>query len=137
MLCNPTSFYPAKIDPLLFFQDVNLEKLEVMNTYDNLIKKGEFSKANEYINSQEGICGYFADFLNAIENRICSLQEHLLTIGPRQPFVYSDEEPLLVKGTGTYGLLSDYTNEQLNKYTHTELVTFANSRVSNEEIIWI
>ena len=74
MLCNPLSFYPDGIDPLIFFQDVNLEKLEIMNTYDNLIKQGKYSEANEYINGQEGIYGYFADFLNAIENRIYNLQ---------------------------------------------------------------
>ena len=137
MLCNPLSFYPDKIDPLLFFQDVNLEKIDIMDTYDNLIKKGKYSEANEYINSQSGICGYFADFLNAIENRIYNLQTHLLTIEPKQPFIYSDEEPLLVKDAGTYNLLSDYDHSALEEYTHEELTTLSNSKVSNSEIIWI
>lgn len=137
MLCNPLSFYPDKIDPLIFFQDVNLEKVEILNTYDNLIKKDKYSEASEYINSQEGICGYFADFLNAIENRIYNLQEHLLTIEPKQPFIYSDEEPILAQREGTYDLLSDYTNEQLSNYTHEELSVLSNNRVPNNEIIWI
>lgn len=137
LLCNPLSFYPDKIDPLIFFQDINLEKVENMNTYNDLIKKGKYSEANEYIKSQEGICGYFADFLNTIENRIYNLQAHLLTIEPKQPFIYSDEEPLLLKGDGTYDLLADYTNELLSNYTHEELTTLSNSKVSNSEIIWI
>lgn len=137
MLCNPLSFYPDKIDPLIFFQDVNLEKLEVMNTYDNLIKEGKYSEASKYINNQEGICGYFADFLNAIENRIYNLQAHLLTIEPKQPFIYSDEEPVLVKDAGTYNLLADYTNDQLSNYSHEELSTLSNSKIPNNEIIWI
>lgn len=93
MLCNPMSFYPAKVDPLIFFQDINLEKADVMETYHHLIRKQKYDLANEYIRSQEGICGYFAVFLNAIENRIYNLQEHLLTIEPKQPFISSDTEP--------------------------------------------
>lgn len=96
MLCNPTSFYPAKVDPLLFFQDVNLEKAQIMKAYQQLIKKGKYDEANEYINRQEGIFGYFAVFLNAIENRIFSLQQHLLTIEPKHPFIGSDTEPAVV-----------------------------------------
>ena len=49
-------------------------------------------EANKYINSQE-IYGYFADYLNAIENRIYNLQVHLLTIKPKHPFINSDNEP--------------------------------------------
>ena len=47
MLCNPVSFYPDKIDPLLFFQDISLENVEIMNTYERLIKKGRYSEASE------------------------------------------------------------------------------------------
>jgi len=94
LLCNPISNYPDSIDPLIFFQDINLDNIEIMKTYDDLIAQGKYSEANEYINSQENICGYFADYLNAIENRIYNLQEHILTITPKQPFVSSDAEPV-------------------------------------------
>lgn len=137
MLCNPLSFYPAKVDPLLFFQDINLENKEIMDTFDILIHKGKYDEAKEYIDSQKGICGYFADFLNAIENRIYNLQAHLLTIEPKQPFIYSDTEPVLVKDTGTYSLLADYKNEQLNNFTHNELTTLEDGKASGLEIIWI
>lgn len=94
MLCNPISYYPISIDPLIFFQDINIEKLEIMKIYDDLIAHGKYDEANEYINKQEGIFGYFADYLNAIENRIYKLQEHLLTIEPKHYFLYSDSEPI-------------------------------------------
>ena len=136
MLCNPLSFYPDKIDPLLFFQDVNLEKIEIMDTYDDFIKKGKYTKADEFINSQSGICGYFADFFNAIENRIYNLQEYLLTIEPKQPFIYSDEEPN-IKEDGTHDLLSDHTFKQLSKYTHKELSGLVDRKAINNETIWI
>lgn len=133
MLCNPLSFYPDKIDPLIFFQDVSLDNIEIMNRYDNLIKQGKYSEASEYINSQSDICGYFANFLNAIENRIYSLQEYLLTIKkPKQPFVFSDEDPSF----GTHNILSDYNNDELSQYTHEEISALTDKN-SRKEIIWI
>lgn len=135
MLCNPLSLYPDKIDPFIFFQDVSLEKVEIMETYNTLIGKGKYSEASKYINSQSGICGYFADFLNAIENRIYNLQEYLLTIEPKRPFVYSDVDP----SYGTHDILSDYSNDALSEYTHEEISALTNNynQISSKQIFWI
>lgn len=78
---------------MIFFQDNNLENVESMNHYNNLIAQGKYSEANDYISQQEGVYGFFADFFNLIENRIYNLQEHLLNKPPKkQPFIYYDEE---------------------------------------------
>lgn len=78
---------------MTFFQDNNLEKTEIINHYNELISQRKYSEASDYINQQEGVCGFFADYLNLIENRIDSLQEHLLNKQPKkQPFIYYDEE---------------------------------------------
>ena len=82
MLCNTVSYYPDRIDPMIFFQDNDLGKVDIINTYNNLIAQGKYTEACNYINQQEGIYGYFADFFNAIENRIYSTQEYLLTKEP-------------------------------------------------------
>lgn len=79
MLCNTISYYPSGIDPMIFFQDNNLEKIEIINTYNDLVSNGKYTEASNYINQQEGIYGYFADFFNAIENRIYNTQKYLLT----------------------------------------------------------
>ncbi len=93
MQCNPVSYYPNKIDEMTFFQDNNLENIEIINHYNNLISQGKYSEASDYINQQEGVYGFFADFFNLIENRIYNLQEYLLNKPPKkQPFVYYDEE---------------------------------------------
>ena len=93
MLCNPVSYYPDKIDEMTFFQDNNLEKAEMINHYNNLIAQGKYSEANNYINQQKDVYGFFADYLNLIENRIYTLQEHLLNKpSKKQPFVYYNEE---------------------------------------------
>ncbi len=96
MLCNPTSYYPNKIDEMTFFQDNNLDKVEIMNHYNNLIAQGKYSEASDYINQQEGVYGFFADFFNLIENRIYNLQEYLLNKQKKQPFVYYDEYPSVI-----------------------------------------
>ena len=93
MLCNPISYYPNKIDEMIFFQDINLENIEIMNHYNDLISQGKYSEASDYINQQKDIYGFFADFFNLIENRIYSLQEYLLNKPPKkQPFIFYNEE---------------------------------------------
>lgn len=93
MLCDPVSYYPNKVDEMTFFQDNNLEKMEIINHYNDLIAQEKYSEVSDYINQQEGVYGFFADFCNLIENRIYTLQEHLLNKSPKkQPFVYYDEE---------------------------------------------
>lgn len=91
MLCNPASSYPDKVDEMIFFQDNSLEQTEIMKSYQNLIAQGDFTAADAYISQQEGIYGFFADFLNLIENRIDHLQEFLLNKPTKkQPFLYYD-----------------------------------------------
>lgn len=92
MLCDPTSYYPQKIDEMIFFQDSNLENIEVMNHYNKLLAQGKYSEASDYIDQQEGICGFFADYFNLIENRVYAIQEYLLQKPPKkQPFLYYAE----------------------------------------------
>ena len=93
MLCNPNSSYPNKIDPMIFFQDVCLDKQDIMEQYDNLISQGKYTEANNYISQQEGIYLFSADFFNLIENRIFSTQNYLLTKQPKHPFVFTEEKP--------------------------------------------
>ena len=91
MLCNPASSYPDKIDEMLFFQDNPFEKEYLINHYENLISQGKYSEAERYLHQQEPVYGFFADFLNLIENRIFHLQEYVLGKPPKkQPFFYYD-----------------------------------------------
>lgn len=108
MLCNPISYYPDKIDEMIFFQDNNLEKTDLINTYNNLVTQGNYSKANDFIHQQEGIYGFWADFFNLIENRIYNLQEYLLQKPPKkQPFVSSEED----ESTGDLPNITDEEKE--------------------------
>lgn len=98
MLCNPVSKFPEEIDPMIFFQDVKLQKKEIMDRYNKLIADGRYSEANDFINQYDGIYLYSADFFNLIENRIYKLQSYLLnTKKPKFPFTFSDEKPSNIK----------------------------------------
>ena len=132
MLCNTLSDYPGIIDDMTFFQDNNLENIEIINQYENLISQGKYSEANSYINQQEDVYGYFADFFNLLENRIYSLQEHLLTKEKAQPFIFHDEEDrhsiesLQIfyekkEETGTNIRLSEDNHGSLGEYAHDDL----------------
>lgn len=93
MSCNPISYYPNKIDEMIFFQDNNLENVENMDHYNDLVAHGKYTEASDYVSQQEGVYGFFADFFNLIENRIYNTQEYLLNKPPKkQPFIYYDEE---------------------------------------------
>ncbi len=93
MLYDPISYYPEKVDNMTFFQDSNLDNIEIVNHYNSLIEKGKYSEANDYIDQQKNVYGFFADFFNLIENRIYSLQEYLLTKPPKnQPFILYDKK---------------------------------------------
>lgn len=93
MSCNPVSYFPNKVDEMIFFQDNDLEKVGIMNHYNELVAQEKYDEANDYINQQDGIYGFFADFFNLIENRIYNTQEYLLSKPPKkQPFIYYNEE---------------------------------------------
>lgn len=90
---NVVSLYPNSVDKMIFFQDNDIDNVEVINTYNNLIAQGRYSEANSYISQHEEVYGFFANYLNAIENRIYNLQAYLLTKQKKNPFVHSYEEP--------------------------------------------
>lgn len=91
--CNPISNYPTKVDELVFFQDNDLENINVVNEYNRLINEGKYDKAIQYVADNGNIYGFFADFFNLIENRIYNLQEYeseKYKTPKIQPFVYYD-----------------------------------------------
>lgn len=90
---NAASLYPEVIDEMIFFQDNDIAKEEAINAYNALISAGQYDEANAYIAQHEEIYGFFADYMNALENRIYNLQEYLLNKSRRNPFILSDTEP--------------------------------------------
>ena len=101
-MINTMSIYPNGIDKMMFFQDNSLDNIEIINTYENLISQGKYDEANKFLSKQqENVYGFFADYFNALENRIYNLQKYLLTKTKINNFVSSespDEEPESITG---------------------------------------
>lgn len=109
---------------MIFFQDNNLENVGIINQYENLIAQGKYDEANAFINQQKGVYGYFADFFNAIENRIYNTQDYLLKKPPKeQSFIYYDGDDFPL---GQHLLLSAFGHDELSNYTHEELQYITN-----------
>lgn len=151
MSCNPASYYPNKIDKMIFFQDNDIEKTKIMNHYNELIAQGRYNEANDYISQQEGIYGFFADFFNLIENRIYNTQEYLLSKSlKKQPFIYYDEEEHFSMGDlhiftdtdeeedmSTIELFSDDDEEESTDNLYTFTGEEGQPPNANEDTIWI
>lgn len=93
MLCSPDSFYPDKIDKNIFFQDVTIDQIDIMNQFQKYISLGQYTRASNYINNQEDISGLFACFLNAIENRVYTLQNHVAKKTKTNPHFFRELIP--------------------------------------------
>lgn len=129
MLKNVQSVFPENIDPLIFFQDANIDRRPIMETYDKLIAAGQYDAANEYIAKQKEIYGYWADYHNAIENRISSTQKYALTMDEAvitERTSYDDEPDV-----------HNPTHRELSKFTHKELSKFIHGFMSPDEYFWI
>lgn len=91
-MVNSLSYYPEGIDSMVFFQDNDISKVSAVKGYQTLTSQGKYTDANKYL-SQHDIYGYFADVFNLFENRIYSLQAHLMSKEKNNPFTSSEEEP--------------------------------------------
>lgn len=112
---------------MFFFQDNDLTKVDIINTYNNLIAQGKYTEANQYIDQQEDVYGFFADFFNALENRIYNLQKYLLQKPPKKRyFFYWDECEQNDQLSFSHDDLESMTHEQLSQYTY--------GRLSNEKM---
>lgn len=78
-----STVFPDYIDNLVFFQDVSIDKLPIMEKYNGMISAGGYTAASEYINQQD-ISFYGAWLLNMLEERLIAIEIYL---------IYSTEKP--------------------------------------------
>ena len=85
------SSFPETVDPLIFFQDIDIPHQEIYNRFRQMISDGQYTAALKYINSQDDTDGYFSDLYNLLEERILNLQYHLKCMDNR--IIYTDTVP--------------------------------------------
>ena len=90
---NVLSIFPDGIDTRVYFSDICLEDVPVMNTYQELIKSEKYSEASELLNNNDNITFYGAWVLNLFSNRVKNIGEYLLTKEKPKPGIYQSEEP--------------------------------------------
>lgn len=74
---NTTSKYPTSIDDKIFFQDINLDQLSVMNQYRNYIANQQYTEASNLLNDSD-LDFYGAWLMNLFENRLVAIETYLL-----------------------------------------------------------
>ena len=76
MRTNVASVFPTDIDPLLFFQDCDIDHKDILPQYYQLINNGHFSDASSLMENSD-VDFYGAWLLNTIENRLRATEEFI------------------------------------------------------------
>lgn len=85
--------YPTNIDNRIFFQDISIDKLEIMKRYQTFIAASAYTNASNYINDSD-VSFYGAYLLNMLEERLIAIENYVIHVMEKPDIVaYSDEEP--------------------------------------------
>ena len=122
--------FPKNIDDRIFFQDIHLDQVPIMEHYNSLLDKSDYTSASEFLNNSEAFF-YGAWILNQFEKRLANLETYLMKLPPKEPLVshQSSEPASAAAGThwtsteadthdiGTWSAASHYTCNELSNYT--------------------
>lgn len=86
-----------QVDSRIFFQDISLDDLDVLEQHKTLISLESYTKASELLNNSE-IDFYGAWLLNLLENRLEAIGSFLLEKNKPTLQVYSSVEPVAKTG---------------------------------------
>ena len=76
MKYTANSLYPEGIDPLIFYQDCDIDHKSILGEYYQLINNDHFQQAATLLNNSE-IDFYGAWLLNMIEDRLRATEENI------------------------------------------------------------
>ena len=71
------SQFPDKVDSRIFFKDINIDELEIMNNYLSLYNEGKYSEAVQYLN-ENNVSYYGAKILNLMQYRLLNIEKYLM-----------------------------------------------------------
>ena len=95
---NINSNFPISVDDLIFYSDVDLEHLPIMEKHNELISSGKYTEASNYINDHDNIHGHFSRLYNLMGNRLHALQVYVKEKEKINPFHFSAKEPDIAEG---------------------------------------
>lgn len=86
MTLNNISFVPHG--------DADVDNMPLVETHKNLISNGNYSDATSFLDNNGYSKGMRASLFNSIQNKMRTLETHLLnTFNPEKDVYYSDTEP--------------------------------------------
>ena len=84
--------FPNKVDDRVFYNDIDLEHLHILDQYKTLLTNSNYDEASKLL--QDSNIDYFGSWLlNLFELRIRTTQEYLLTKEKPKLHTYSSTEP--------------------------------------------
>ena len=88
------SVYPDNFDPLIFFQDANIERAPLLSQYYEYLRNNNFSAARDYLYDST-LDFYGACLLNMIEDRLYTVEDNIEDVVGEKPeiVVYRQTEP--------------------------------------------
>lgn len=89
---NVTTKFPLQIDDRVFFQDINIDQVPILQRYQTLLSNGQYSTASEYLNNSE-VFFYGAWCLNLIENRLFAIGNYVIDLEEINLVINNKNEP--------------------------------------------
>ncbi len=88
------SLFPTYIDDRMFFCDINIEQVPIMQSYQSYIKDGNYTAASKLLNKSD-VFFYGAWFLNVIEERLNKIGHYLVEQEEKNVLqTYQENEPI-------------------------------------------
>lgn len=112
---NTSSVFPNAIDDLIFFQDVDIPKKDILQTHREHINHHRYSEGTDYLQNSGIPHAYCSDLFNMFENRLYAVQKRMID-EPKESNITQyhqndepngdhDEETLWIK-TYEYGVVN-------------------------------
>ena len=85
--------FPYNIDDRIFWQDINLSQIQIIQNYYTYLNTGDYDKASELLNNSE-VFSYGAWILNLLENRLYAMENYLMNEEKPKLVIYQSSEPI-------------------------------------------
>ena len=84
--------FPTEIDDRMFFQDISIPQIPIMNEYYKCLSSANYTMASELLNNSE-VFFYGAWLLNLLENRLYQIGKYLFSLNKEPLVAYTDTMP--------------------------------------------
>lgn len=96
MNSNNTSVFPEHIDSRSFMSDIDLEHLDLLQQYQNLLRRKEYNKASDLLEKYDSFY-YGASLFNMLEDRLYKIGQYLFAKDKQPLGFYQTDVPAISK----------------------------------------